>query len=110
VGTVKSVGDGTFAITTQDGTVVTVNVSGSTTYMDQGVTSPSIANVTVGEHVAVFGTDTSNTVTATGVAIGNPPTGGKGGPIGASNGGPGAGSHWPGGMPPTAGSSSSASS
>jgi hypothetical protein len=74
--------------------------------MDQGVTSPSIANVTVGEHVAVFGTDTSNTVTATSVGIGNPPTGGKG----ASNGAPGAGPHGPWGAPPTTGSSSSASS
>ena len=110
VGTVKSVGDGTFAITAQDGTVVTVNVSSSTTYMDQGVTSPSIANVTVGEHVAVFGSDTSNTVTATSVAIGNPPAPGKGGPMGASNGGPGAGTHGPGGPSPTTGTSSSASS
>jgi preprotein translocase subunit YajC len=73
VGTVKSVGNGTFTITNQDGTTVTVNVSSTTTYLDQGVTSPTIANVTVGEHVAVFGTDTSDTVTATKVAIGNPP-------------------------------------
>ncbi len=73
MGTVKSVGSGTFTITTQDGTTVTVNVSGTTTYLDPGVTSPTIANVTVGEHVAVFGTDTSNTVTATKVAIGSPP-------------------------------------
>jgi hypothetical protein len=106
VGIVKSVGDGTFAIAAQDGTTVTVNVSSATTYMDQGVTSASIANVTVGEHVAVFGTDTSNTVAATSVAIGSPPAGGKGGPMGASSGSPGGGPLGPGGTPPATSSSS----
>ncbi len=72
VGTVKSVGSGTFTLTTPDGTTVTVDVGSSTTYLDPGVTSPSLGNVTVGAHVAVFGTDTSNTVTATKVAIGGP--------------------------------------
>jgi len=80
VGTVKSVGDGTFTITAQDGTTVTVNVSSTTRYMDAGVTSATIADVTVGEHVAVFGTDTSDVVTATSVAIGEPPAGGMRGP------------------------------
>ncbi len=78
-GTVKSVGDGTFTLTEQDGTTVTVNVTSATTYRDRDVTSPTIANVTVGEHVAVFGTDTSNVVSATSVAIGDP-GGGPGGP------------------------------
>jgi hypothetical protein len=110
VGTVESVGDGTFTITAQDGTTVTVNVSSATTYMDQGVTSASIANVTVGEHVAVFGTDTSNTVAATNVAIGSPPAGGKGGLLGASSGSPSGGPRGPGGAPPATGSSSSVSS
>jgi preprotein translocase subunit YajC len=96
VGTVKSVGAGTFALTTQHGTTVTVNVGSSTTYLDHDVTSPSIANVTVGAHVAVFGTDTSDTVTATKVAIGAPPTGGPRGPRGP--GGPGDG-----GAPPAQG-------
>lgn len=95
VGTVKSVDTGTFTLTTQDGTTVTVNVGSSTTYLDHDVTSPSIANVTVGAHVAVFGTDTSNTVTATKVAVGAPPTGGPGGPGG--KGGPG-GQGGPGGV------------
>ena len=99
VGTVKSVGDGTFTITAQDGTTVTVNVSSTTKYLDAGVTSATIANVTVGEHVAVFGTDTSNTVTATSVGIGDFPAGGRGGPGG--NGGPG-GKGGPGGSPPAA--------
>jgi hypothetical protein len=95
-GTVKSVGDGTFTLTDQDGTVVTVNVGGTTTYLDPGVTSPSLANVTVGEHVAVFGTDTSDVIAATRVAIGMPPAGGKGGP-GGQGGPPGMG-----GSPPAA--------
>ena len=36
------------------------------------MTSPSLADVKVGAHVAVFGTDAANTVTATKVAIGGP--------------------------------------
>ncbi len=86
VGTVQSVGDGTFTVTTQSGTTVTVNVGTTTTYLDPEVTTPTIADVKVGEHVAVFGTDTSNTVTATQVAIGTPPKGGMTGPGG--DGGP----------------------
>jgi preprotein translocase subunit YajC len=82
MGTVASVGDGTFTLTTRDSTTVTVNVSATTTYRDPSVTSPTLANLTVGEHVAVFGTDASNVVTATSVAIGDPPGGGGGGPDG----------------------------
>ena len=70
VGTVKSVGAATFTITTRHGTVVTVDVTGTTTYRDRGVTAPTFADVTVGSHVAVVGTDTSNTVAATNVVIG----------------------------------------
>ena len=106
VGTVASVGSGTFTLTSKDDTTVTVNVTSATSYRDPGVTSPTIADVTVGEHVAVFGTDTSNVVTATGVAIGDPPSGG-GGPGGP--GGPG-GRNGRGGTPPSGvqgGSSSS---
>jgi preprotein translocase subunit YajC len=103
-GTVKSVGDNTFTLTEQDGTVVTVNVGSTTAYVDPGVTSPSLANVTVGEHVAVFGTDSSDVVTATMVALGTPPTGGPGGA-----GGPGGKGGPPGlgGTPPAASSSAS---
>jgi hypothetical protein len=101
-GTVKSVGDGTFTLTEPDGTVVTVNVGGTTTYLDPGVTSPSLANVTVGEHVAVFGTDTSDVIAASRVAIGTPPAGGKGAPGGpGGRGGPG-GPPGMGGSPPAA--------
>ena len=71
VGTVKSVGANTFTLTTHSGTVVTVNVAtATTTYQDRGVTAPTFANVTVGSHVAVVGTDTANTVAATRVLIG----------------------------------------
>ena len=72
MGTVASVGTNTFTLTTHDGTTVTVDVSSATTYLDQGVTSPTLSDVKVGDHVAVFGTDSSNTVTATKVAIGGP--------------------------------------
>src|ERR1019366_8161252 len=71
VGTVKSIGANTFTLTTHSGTVVTVNVATTTTtYQDRGVTAPTFANVTVGSHVAVVGTDTANTVAATRVLIG----------------------------------------
>jgi preprotein translocase subunit YajC len=96
VGTVVTVGTNTFTLKTNDGTTVTVNVSSSTTYRDREVTSPTLANVTAGETVAAFGTDTSNTVTATSVEIGAP--GGPGGHGGPGGEGPGN----PGGLPPAA--------
>jgi len=77
-GTVKSVGTDSFTLTTHGGTVVTVDVTGATTYRDRGVTSPTLANVTVGSRVAVVGTMTSNTVSATSVLIAGP--GWAGGP------------------------------
>ena len=83
-GTVASVGANTFTLTTHDGTTVTVDVTSSTTYVDRAVTSPSLADVTVGAHVAVFGTKAASTVTATKVAVGGPdgdgPGQGPGGP------------------------------
>ena len=96
-GTVASVGATTFTVTTHQGTKVTVDVSGTTTYLDPAVTSPSLADVKVGDHVAVFGTDSANTVTAAKVAIGGP--GGPGGPGG--DGGPGGHPDF-GGTPPAA--------
>ena len=111
-GTVASVGTDTFTLTAHDGTKVTVDVTSSTTYADPSVTSASFADVKVGDHVAVFGTDTSNTVAATKVAIGGP--GGPGGPGGGRGfgGGPGAsgGSHGPDGAGGWAPPSSSATS
>ena len=59
VGTVRTIGDSSFTMTAQDGTTVTVQVDRSTMYLDPGVTSPTIASVTVGEQVAVFGTEAS---------------------------------------------------
>ncbi len=79
VGTVEKKGDGSFTVESGS-TTVTVDVSDSTTYFDPGVTSPSISDVTVGEHVAVFGSETSGSVAATSVAIGLPPSGANGGP------------------------------
>jgi hypothetical protein len=70
VGTVASVGTDSFTLTTKAGATVTVDVTSSTSYKDQGVTSPSLADVTVGETVAAFGTESSGTVTATSVSIG----------------------------------------
>ena len=68
-GTVKTIGTNTFTLTTRVGAVVTVNVNSTTTYLDRGITSPTLNNVTVGSHVAVTGTDTSNTITATKVLV-----------------------------------------
>jgi endonuclease YncB( thermonuclease family) len=100
VGTVATVGTNSFTLKARDGSTVTVDVTSSTTYRDQGVTSPTLANVTVGETVAAFGTDTSNTVSATSVDIGGP-----GGPGGA-DGHRGPGGQWgpggSGGLPPAA--------
>jgi hypothetical protein len=78
LGTVKTVGDASFTICAQDGTTVTVRVDRSTTYVDPDVTSQTIASVTVGDQVAVFGTEASGSVTATRVAVGIPMAGGRG--------------------------------
>ena len=80
-GTVESVGTGTFTLQGRDGTTVTVDVTSSTTYKDQKATSPSFANVTVGEMVSVQGTTASGVVTATSVTIGSG-SGGFGGGFG----------------------------
>ena len=94
-GTVATVGANTFTLTTHDGTKVTVDVNSSTTYMEFGVTAPTVADVKVGTQVVVFGTDTSNTVAATKVGIGGPH--GTDGGAGGSGDGDG---HGPmGGMP-----------
>ena len=72
-GTVESVGDGSFAVATREGATVTVLVDTTTDYVGAGVPSPTMANVKVGEHIAVFGNDRSALVTADRVAIGRPP-------------------------------------
>ena len=69
-GTVATVGATTFTLTSHDGTPVTVNVSGTTTYVDPAVTTPTFTDVKVGDHVAVLGTIAGTTVAATKVAVG----------------------------------------
>ena len=51
-----------------DATSVTVDVTSSTTYKDPKVTSPSFADVTIGEMVRVQGTTAAGVVTATSVS------------------------------------------
>lgn len=53
-GTVHSVTTSSFTITKGTATI-TVNVSSTTRYLDHGVSSPTAANVTTGEHVEVWG-------------------------------------------------------
>jgi hypothetical protein len=89
VGTVTSVTGETFVLSTGSGTTVTVDVSSSTTYRDWGTASASLADVKVGQHVAVVGKESDGTVTATSVMVGTPPTSGKGGPGGGNSGPPG---------------------
>jgi hypothetical protein len=61
-----------FTVKSRNGTTTTVEVSSATTYVERGVSAPSLSNVTVGELVAVFGTISSTTVSATEVAIAQP--------------------------------------
>ena len=85
-GTVATVGADSFTLTSHDGATVTVNVSGTTTYVDAAVTTPSFADVKVGERVAVVGNISGNTVAATKVAVGG--MGGHGDGPGGSGGTP----------------------
>lgn len=87
-GKVASVGTtaDTFTVTERGGGTVTVDVSATTTYVDQAVNSPTFADVKTGDWVAVVGTTASNTVTATKVFVG---TASAAGPGGGGPGGPG---------------------
>jgi|GEM_PF-2823135 len=58
-----------FTVMTFNGTTVTVDVTGTTTYAEYGVSNPTIADVTPGEFVGVFGTTVGTTVTASEVVI-----------------------------------------
>ena len=71
-GTVQSVDSSTnsFTVKSPSGTVFTIDVSPSTTYIDPGTTSPGLSDVTVNAHVTIIGTNASNTVTADRVLIG----------------------------------------
>jgi hypothetical protein len=84
IGTVRSVdaAGNSFVVEGPAGRRLTVEVSATTTYRDPAVHAPALSNVTVGEHVVVFGTTSSSTVNATTVLIG------MRGPLGINPGGP----------------------
>ncbi|MGB7050768.1 MAG: hypothetical protein WBG41_04300, partial [Acidimicrobiales bacterium] len=63
----KSVGSDSFVVASSQGGTSTIEVTASTTYQDEGVAGASLANVTVGEHVAVMGSSDAGTVTAASV-------------------------------------------
>jgi len=55
-GTVKEKGSSSLTLTTRDGSAVVVKVSASTTYQVAGVTTPTLADVKVGDVVMAAGT------------------------------------------------------
>ena len=71
---------GSFTLTTFKGDTITVNVASTTKYFDPGVSSPTFANVCVGEVVGVGGTVNGTTVTADKVFVAPPKAPGGGGP------------------------------
>jgi hypothetical protein len=121
-GTVKEKGAGSLTLTTRDGSTVVVTVTSSTTYQVGGVTSPTLADVKIGDVVMAAGTrNADGSLSATVVRsraagkFGGPGDGFGRGPMGGSDGGfgrggmPGGGRGWgfPGGpdalpAPPTA--------
>ncbi len=90
-GTVQqtSASGGSFVIETWNNTQVTVQTSSSTTYTERGVSSASLTDIAVGENVAVFGTVSGSTVTATQIAIGGNGIDGGPGYLGGGRGGRG---------------------
>jgi hypothetical protein len=69
-GTVTSAPTGNvFSISTHFGATLTVDVTATTVYAEQGVSSPTLDDVSPGELVAVFGTVSATTVTASEVNI-----------------------------------------
>jgi hypothetical protein len=61
---------GSFTLTTCKGVTWTVDLTGSTTYTERGVTSPTYSGVAVGDEAVVFGTSTgTDTATASSVVI-----------------------------------------
>jgi hypothetical protein len=61
---------GDFAIETWNHTQLTVQTNATTTYTERGASSASLTDVQIGENVAVFGTVSGTSVTATQIAIG----------------------------------------
>jgi hypothetical protein len=92
-----------FVIETWGHVQLTVEVSGSTTYVEHGSTAASLTDVAITDDVAVFGTISGSTVTATQIVIGGNepghpghfgpstvgPAGGQGGSGQGGNGGQG---------------------
>jgi hypothetical protein len=69
-GRVASLTTGGFTIMTAKGVTVTVNVSATTKFREEGVAAPTLANVAVGNQVRVIGTQGgTNTVNAISVLI-----------------------------------------
>jgi hypothetical protein len=69
MGTVVTVGTDAFTVTSFHGTTVNVTVDSSTTYVGHDGASTSFSSIVVGAHVAVFGTNSANTVAATKVFV-----------------------------------------
>ena len=65
-----------FTIETTEGSIDTIEVSPSTTYIDRIVRKPSLSNVALGDYITAFGTISGSTVTATHVAVSSPHAGG----------------------------------
>jgi hypothetical protein len=63
---------GVFTVTGHKGATITVNVTGATTFFEQGVTTGSFANVCVGDVALVKGDRTGMTVAATKVFVSTP--------------------------------------
>ncbi len=66
-----------FQIKERGGAIETIDLSGAPTYVEHGVSSPTLANVQQGDLVAVFGTTSGNTVTASQIVIAVPSTTGS---------------------------------
>ena len=64
---------GVFTLNGEDNTTFTVDVSTTTTFNEQGVVSPSFADVCVGGRAGALGLISSGTVTATAVFVTPPP-------------------------------------
>jgi len=88
IGTVTAKTATTIAITTRDGTAVTVNVDGDTTYIVNGDETATIADVTVDMIVGVQGTTGTDGSIAADAVVAGPKGFGRGMP-GLDGGGPG---------------------
>jgi hypothetical protein len=67
-----SAGDTSFTIELRGGATETIDVGGSTTYLERGAPSASLSDLQKGDLVAVFGTTAGGSVTATEVVIAVP--------------------------------------